>query len=44
MTISNNISETVVVRWVHAEKQFVGIELPFHHATFCVIATRASPG
>jgi len=28
--ISRSISETVIVRWAHAARQFVSIEFPFH--------------
>jgi len=42
--ISRCISETVIVRWAHAARQFVSIEFSFHYITFSVIAPGASPG
>ena len=39
------ISETVIVRWAHAARQFVSIELSFHpYTTFSVIAPGVFPG
>jgi len=42
--ISRSISETAIVRWAYAARQFVSIEFSFHPYKFSVIAPRASPG
>jgi len=46
--LARSISETVIVRWADAAKQFVSIEFSFHpyniHTTFSVIAPGAAPG
>ena len=41
---SRSISETLIVRWAHAARQFVSIESLSIHTTFSVIAPGASPG
>ena len=43
--ISRCISETVIVRWTHAARQFVSLDYSLSiHTTFSVIALEASPG
>ena len=43
-TCGSNNWETVEDRWVHAVRGLASTELSFIYATFCVIATGASPG
>ena len=42
--LARSISETVIVRWAHAARQFVSIEFAFHPYNISVIAPGASPG
>jgi len=43
-TCGSNNWETVEDRWVHAARVWQALNCLFIHATFCLIATGASPG